>query len=86
MKSIKYILFVNLILTCFITFAQIDNQIINYVDSTEVIIDNGRNVIWQSLKIADYQKANQAFTYISLKTSNLNCNAPDFDNLFVINL
>lgn len=81
MKSIKYILFVNLILTCFITFAQIDNQIINYVDSTEVIIDNGRNVIWQSLKTADYQKANQAFTYISLKTSNLNCNALNYNEL-----
>lgn len=54
MKIRKITLFILLIISLLPANAQIATEIKNYVDSTELIINNGRKMVYQTLHIFEW--------------------------------
>lgn len=50
--------------------AQIGNEIKNYVDSTEVLINNGRRMIAQKITEGNFDKAREVYQYLRDETKN----------------
>ena len=71
-KLISSILF---IFICFNSNAQIENEIKNFVDSTEFLVNNGRKLLLQKIQDKDYAKAMEVYNYLILKTDTKNCTA-----------
>lgn len=55
-----------------ITYSQIDQEISSFVDSTELIVNNGRKMILKNLSENNIEKANEVYLYLSKTTSNEN--------------
>ena len=53
--------------------SQIDVEIKNYVDSTELLVKNGRRMLIENIQKNDYQKADEIFEYLSDLSQSLHC-------------
>lgn len=64
----KRIILLSILMTVFCTFqaaAQIENEIKSYVDSTEVMVYNGRKMLLQKLSVKEDKKAREIYQYLS---------------------
>jgi len=77
--------------------AQLVNELKNYIDSTEVILNNGRRMVYQKLAAGDIQKATEVYYYLKEEAAQRHCYAftlneelyislliTDLDNWFAI--
>ena len=55
--------------------AQIEDEIKSFVDSTELLVTNGRKLILHNLQAKDYQKIAETYNFINQRTSTNNCDA-----------
>lgn len=62
----------------FQTKAQIVNEIISYVDSTELIVNNGRKFLLNRISVQDHEKAKEIFQYLTDYTKDQKYAAFDF--------
>ena len=53
--------------------AQIENEIKSFVDSTELLVNNGRRMLSQYVQIKDYQKVTEIYDFLNKKTLDKNC-------------
>lgn len=65
------ILFVLFIITA--VSAQIENEINNFVDSTEITLNNGRKFLAKSIQDGNLQKSQEVFHYLMMKGEEKNC-------------
>lgn len=85
----KKVLFLNLaffILLSIQATAQIANEIKSYVDSTEVLVHNGRKMFIQKLTEKDDKKAREIYLYLSDLKSESNYKAFDYTENIYANL
>ena len=76
MKKLSILIFI-----CFLTLntkAQIQEEIINYTDSTEVLIQNGRQLLTQNLRYSDIEKAQEIYQFLNSVTKDLDTNTHAF--------
>lgn len=67
--------------------AQIENEINSMVDSTEIIINNGRKLLMKSLDENDFKKASKVYYYILTEVKDDNCSAFEFhEQLLIVSL
>ncbi len=65
-------------------YAQIGNEIKAYIDSTEIIVNNGRKMLEAKIIENDYQKAREIYKYLTDLTSGKNYSAFSYtENLFL---
>lgn len=69
------ILFLSVLLYSSSLFSQIENEILSFVDSTELIIENGRQLLVNNLNYSNIEKAQEVYDYLKLKTQEKNSNA-----------
>lgn len=50
--------------------AQIENEIKSFVDSTEIIVNNGRKLLLEKISNNEYSKAREIYQYLTNKTQN----------------
>jgi len=70
-----------LILICFLslnTKAQIQEEIINYTDSTAVLIQNGRQLLAQNLRYSDIKKSQEIYYFLDSVTNSIDTNMHAF--------
>jgi len=74
MKKIKLI---TSLLALFVTLntvnAQIENEIKSFVDSTELLVNNGRKMLLQHVQTKDYQKVAEIYDFLNEKTQANKC-------------
>lgn len=70
LRSLIIILFASL---CITVKAQIADEIKSYVDSTEILFNNGRKMLLQSLIDSDYLKSGKIYFYLKDESSKKNC-------------
>ena len=73
MKTRALTLIGGLLFTAFTLHAQIANEIKSYIDSTEIVLNNGRRLMYHSLATADYQKANEVYVYLKAEAAKKHC-------------
>lgn len=66
--------------------AQIIEEIKSYVDSTELIVNNGRRMLVQKITEGDNLKAQEVYRFLTEQTANTNYSAFDFTEDIYINL
>jgi len=66
--------------------SQILNELRSYVDSSEVIFNNGRRMIYHSLASGDTMKAREVLTYLTDEASKKQCSAFSYNEELYINL
>jgi hypothetical protein len=69
-----------------LTSAQIENEIKQFVDSSELIINNGRKLLIKSLISEDISKVNQVYSYLSTLDSDANYSAFSFTEDIYLNI
>ena len=67
MKKRLFTIIVFLLLVTTSLYSQIENEIRAYVDTTEQIINNGKKLLVETIKIKNYSKANQIYNFIRTK-------------------
>ncbi|RLD61651.1 MAG: hypothetical protein DRJ01_07530 [Bacteroidetes bacterium] len=73
-----------LILLSITVKAQIGNEIKSYVDSSEVLINNGRKLLLKKLLEGDIKKSKEIYQFLSSKTANKNYAAFNYtENLYI---
>lgn len=55
------------------TTAQIENEIKNYVDSSEILLNNGRKFLAKSIREGKIQKSQEVFHYLMMKGEEKDC-------------
>jgi hypothetical protein len=84
MKKSILICFLVLVFGIINTTAQIANEIRSYVDSTEILINNGRKMLIQSLIQNDVLKATKIYLYLNEVSSGKSCTAFNYsEELYV---
>jgi len=73
-------------LLCGSATAQIENEIKNYVDSTGIMMNNGRKLLVASVKDGNRQKSQEVFQYLSMMGDARNCAAFSFNEQLVLNV
>lgn len=66
--------------------AQLDAHLLNYVDSTEIVLNNGRRLVYQSLAEGDMNKAKEVYDYLKLQADLRHCFAFNLNEDLYINL
>ncbi|MGD9992794.1 MAG: hypothetical protein AB7S69_05800 [Salinivirgaceae bacterium] len=66
--------------------AQIENEIRNFVDSTEILINNGRRLLLKNLEEDNPEKANQVYTYLINASGKDICRAFSYDEQMCLSL
>ncbi len=79
MKYIKAILIIVSILFSSQIFSQIDREILAFVDSTEIKINNGRKLLVKYIEEKNFDKARQVYDYLINIDGNNNCSAFYYD-------
>lgn len=74
------------LLSAFSVKAQLDTQLLMYVDSTEIILNNGRRVVYQSLSEGNYSKASEVYEYLIQEADKRHCYAFSLNEDLYINL
>ena len=74
MRKIKLFLIVFAFFTTINTInAQIENEIKSFVDSTELLVNNGRKMLIQYLQTKEYNKMSEIYNYLKIETNKKNC-------------
>lgn len=68
------------------TTAQIENEIKNYVDSTEILLNNGRKFLAKSIREGKIQKSQEVFHYLMMKGEERNCSSFSFKEQLLLNI
>ena len=90
--SAKYMKIRILILLCvglasiFPAKAQLDAHLLGYVDSTEIILNNGRRLVYQSLAEGNFTKAQEVYDYLTKEAEKRLCFAFNLNEDLYINL
>lgn len=79
-------LFILLFLFSGSLMAQIENEIRNFVDSTEILINNGRRLLIKNLEEDNPDKANQVYTYLINASGKDICRAFSYDEQMCLSL
>ena len=66
--------------------AQIGNEIRNYVDSTELLLDNGRKLLLDNLAKEDNKKANEIYAYLINLTKDKGYKAFYYSEVLLVNI
>lgn len=66
--------------------AQLDAHLLGYVDSTEIIMNNGRRLVYQSLAEGNYSKAEEVYNYLKAEADKRLCFAFNLNEDLYINL
>lgn len=66
--------------------SQIINELKSFVDSTEIIFNNGRRMMYQSLATGDVAKAREVYTYLNDESRKKQCKAFSYNEELYINL
>ncbi|MDD3196469.1 MAG: hypothetical protein PHU68_11840, partial [Paludibacter sp.] len=66
--------------------SQILNEIRSFVDSTEIILDNGRKMLYQNLAAGDYEKAAEVYQFLKTEAAGNHCFALNYNEDLYINL
>ncbi|MFV0391565.1 MAG: hypothetical protein ACK5KP_06765 [Paludibacteraceae bacterium] len=82
----KIILPVLLFLPLFQSFAQIEREIIHYVDTTELLVKNGRKMILEEVQKYNFTKTHDIYALLNKKTSERYCDAFSYDEHLLISL
>lgn len=61
----KLLPFIFLLLISFSAISQIENEIRSYVDSTEMLINNGRKYLIEQIKNENFQKTKEIYNYLN---------------------
>ena len=69
MKNAPLLLLI-LVLLPFRSNAQIGQEILSYVDSTELVVQNGRKMIFKELNDSNLTKVKEIYDYLSEATAN----------------
>ena len=86
MKNNFIYLIISLLLISTNTTAQIENVIKSYVDSTELLVNNGRKLIIQTILAKDYKKTKEIYQYLDEKTENNELKAFGYFESIYINM
>jgi len=74
LKKCRLALSVFLLFTALNTVnAQIENEIISFVDSTELLVNNGRRMLLQHVQSKDYHRAAEIHSFLNLRANAKNC-------------
>jgi len=85
MKNKFYFTLLFVLFFCFPATSQIENEIKVYVDSTEVLINNGRKYLVQSLKYNKIEKVKEIYLFLLKKGEDYNCKSFTFkENLLLL--
>ena len=82
-RSITVIL---LTIISFTLSAQIADQIRSYVDSTEIMVNNGRKMLLETISNNDLLKANEIYNYLEDITRNKNYSAFEYNEDLFLNI
>jgi len=84
-KKFRVVLSTFLLLTVLSTVnAQIENEIISFVDSTELLVNNGRRLLLQHVQAKDYSKVAEIYDFLNEKANARNCAAFTYnEELFI---
>jgi len=66
--------------------AQIENEIKNYVDSTEILINNGRKFLAKTIQSGDLQKSQEVFHFLMMEGEERNCWSFSFKEQLLLNV
>lgn len=66
--------------------SQILNEIRSFVDSTEIILDNGRKMLYQNLAAGDYEKAAEVYQFLKTEAAGNHCFALNYNEDLYVNL
>lgn len=81
-----------IIFACFIIFpfflsnAQIEKEILSFVDSTEYVINNGRKFLLEEIRSYNYTKAHEIYLFLDQKASEKQCDAFTYNEHLLISL
>jgi hypothetical protein len=74
MKEVKLFISVFMLSAALSTVnAQIENEIKSFVDSTELLVNNGRRMLLQHVQTKDYQKVAEIYDFLNEKTQANKC-------------
>lgn len=73
-----FIVITSLLLTPITVSAQIENEISSFSDSTDILVNNGRKLILQSIAQKKYQKATELYHYLNDLTIDKGYSAFDY--------
>jgi len=84
-KKFKVVLSTFLLLIVISTVnAQIENEILSFVDSTELLVNNGRRLLLQHVQAKDYSKVTEIYDFLNEKANARNCAAFTYnEELFI---
>ncbi|MDR1764474.1 MAG: hypothetical protein LBR64_11105 [Dysgonamonadaceae bacterium] len=88
MKNVKYISFAAIMLffAPAALNAQIENEIKSFVDSTEMMVINGRKMLTRHIQEGDYNKIAEIYDYLTGLTSEDDCEAFSYNEKMLIDL
>jgi len=64
MRTTRILIVVFFIMASFQALAQIEKEIISYIDSSEYIVENGRKFLMNRLSASDHEKAKEIYQYL----------------------
>lgn len=70
----------------FSTFAQIENEIRNYVDSTEMLMINGRKLLVNLVSEGKFEKSQEVYRYLQMKAEERNCAVFTFNEQLLLSI
>ncbi len=85
MKSRLLFLSVVCLLAATPAFAQIENEIRSYVDSTELLVSNGKKMLEAKINVGDLQKSAEIFDYLSAFTADKPLSAFNYNEEIYLN-
>ena len=86
MKKIKTLIALFLILLSAQVSAQIESEIKSYVDSTEILVNNGKRLLLENVRDLNYTKAAEIYSYLNEKTKLKQCEAFTYNEHLAITL
>lgn len=86
MKISKIIFIIGLFLTSFQLNAQIEKEINTYVDSTEILLTNGRKMLLEEIQLFNYPKATEIFYFLESKAEQKKCNVFNYTEELYISM
>jgi len=66
--------------------AQIENEIILFVDSTELLVNNGRRMLLQYAQSKDYNRVAEIYSFLNLRANAKNCAAFHYNEKLYISI
>jgi hypothetical protein len=86
MKTSKFFFIIGLFLASFQLNAQIEKEINTYVDSTEILLTNGRKMLLEEIQLFNYPKATEIFYFLQSKAEQKQCNVFNYTEELYISM